>query len=88
MRIWCKLIKDNHILRDAVMENHDISTSRTGKVYDCLEKACYEFDLEKPFWLEKNKQDFIRHAKTRFTKDNFIEEIPFDYLEFQVIEED
>jgi len=29
-----------------------------------------------------------RHRKTRFTQDNFIEEIEFDYLEIQVIEED
>ena len=48
----------------------------------------YEFDLEKPMWLDKNKQEFIRHARTRFYQDNFIEQIDFDYLDFQVIEED
>ena len=32
--------------------------------------------------------DFIRHSKTRFTADSFIETIDFDYLEFHVIEED
>ena len=39
-------------------------------------------------WLDKNKQEFIRHARTRFYQDNFIEQIDFDYLDFQVIEED
>ena len=29
-----------------------------------------------------------RHAKARFTQDNFIETIDFDYLEIQIIEED
>lgn len=28
------------------------------------------------------------HAKTRFTQDSFIEQIDFDFLEMQVIEED
>ena len=29
-----------------------------------------------------------RIDKTRFSKDSFIEEVPFDYLEIHVIEED
>ena len=53
MRIWCKLFEKNHMLKDTVMENYDMSMSRTAKVYDCLERACYEFDLEKPMWLDK-----------------------------------
>ena len=32
--------------------------------------------------------DFKRHAKARFTRDCFVEEIDFDYLEIHVIEED
>ena len=38
MRIWCKLFEKNHMLKDTVMENHDMSMSRTAKVYDCLER--------------------------------------------------
>ena len=49
---------------------------------------CYEFDLAKPIWLKKNQNDFILHARTRFDHDNFVEAIEFDYLDFQVIEED
>ena len=53
-----------------------------------LEEACHEFDLQVPIWLEKNIEDFKRISKTRFGRDNFIEQIPFDWLEIQVIEED
>ena len=88
MRIWCKLFQKNHLIKDTVIDNYDMSMSRTAKVYDSLEKAGYEFALEKPMWLEKNKKEFIRHARTRFYQDNFIEQIEFDYLDFQVIEED
>lgn len=88
MRIWVKMIKSNHLLKDTVIENYDVHMSRTAKVYDALEKACYEFDLEKPMWLEKNKRDFIKNARTRFGQDNFIESLDFDYLDFHVIEED
>ncbi|MDO4978272.1 MAG: hypothetical protein Q4E53_13555 [Eubacteriales bacterium] len=88
MRIWCKLIQKNRLLQDVVIEQYDTSKSRTQKVYDSLEEACYALNLEKPMWLDVNKREFIRHARTRFTQDNFIESIEFDYLDFHVIEED
>ena len=53
-----------------------------------LEEACHQLDLAKPIWLDATVSEFKRHAKARFYQDNFIEEIPFDYLEIQVIEED
>ena len=48
----------------------------------------YEFDLGKPIWLDSTISEFKRHDKARFTADNFIESIEFDYMEIQIIEED
>jgi hypothetical protein len=87
MRIWFKLIRDNHLLKDTVICD-DSADTRTHKVMNSLEKACYELDLPKPIWLDNAVRDFQIHAKCRFTRDAFIEEIPFDYMEMQVIEED
>ena len=87
-RIWGKIIKNNQIMKDVMVEIEDESLTRTFKVYKALDRICYEFDLAKPIWLEMNKEDFIRMSKTRFTKDSFIEPIDFDYLEFQVVEEE
>lgn len=39
-----------------------------------------------PIWSENNISEFQRHSKTRFRKDIFIVEIPFTFLEIQVIE--
>lgn len=87
-RVWGKLIEDNHLVKDTVAEIEDQTLSRTQKTYKALDMICREFDLARPIWLESNKKDFIRVSKTRFTQDSFIESIAFDYLEFQVIEED
>lgn len=87
-RVWGKKIKDNHLVEDYVSEIEDYTISRTKKVYQALDDICYQFDLAKPIWLEVNKQDFIRTARTKFYKDSFVEDIDFDYLDFQVIEED
>ncbi len=87
-KLWAKIFKDNHLIKDMVVENSSIELNRTRKIYAALDTICYEFDLSKPIWLESTVNDFKRHDKTRFYSDNFIEEIDFDFLEIQVIEED
>ena len=87
MKIWGKLFKENHLIKDITIEDYSDET-RTHKVYNALDKMCLEFDLQRPIWLESNIKDFKKNAKTRFRKESFIEEVPFDYLEFHVIEED
>lgn len=86
-RMWGKIWKNNHLLKDTVICQTDYHMTRTQMVFDSLEKICYEFDLSKPIWLDSNIAEFKRHDKTRFRQDNFIEGIGFDYLEIQVIEE-
>ena len=86
-RLWAKTFKDNHLLQDTVIEDASQET-RTHKVFNVLDKVCYQFDLGKPIWLDATVNDFRRHAKARFYQDNFVESIEFDYLEIQVIEED
>jgi hypothetical protein len=86
--MWGKLFKDTRLIKDTVIELENPDMTRTQKVYASLEEICYEFDLEKPMWLESTKKEFLYHSKARFTSDNFIESIDFDYLEIQIIEED
>lgn len=86
-RLWAKKWKENRLLEDMTVEDASPDT-RTHKVFRALEEACYQFDLEKPIWLDANIEEFKRHARTRFTKDSFIESIEFDFLEIQIIEED
>ena len=87
MRIWGKIWKDNHLLKDTTIEDHSNDT-RTHKIFHALDEICLEFDLGKPIWLEKNIREFQSHNKTRFTKDSFIESIDFDYLEIQILDEE
>lgn len=87
-RVWGRIIKENHLVQDHVACIDDPTMHRTQKVYAALDELCYTFDLSKPVWLKSNQEDFIRHARTRFTRDNFIDSIDFDYLDFYVIEED
>lgn len=86
-RLWAKIFKDNRMQKDTVIKD-DTPDTRTHKIFRALDEVCYQFDLGKPIWLDSTVAEFKRHDKVRFTQDNFIEGIDFDYLEIQVIEED
>ena len=78
MRIWGKIFRENHLIRDTVVEL-DGPERRTVKVFEALRLICTEFDLALPVWLDTNIKEFQKSAKTRFRQDSFIEAIPFDY---------
>lgn len=74
------------MLQDTVIAD-DTPDTRTHKIFRALEQCCYQFDLGKPLWLDSTVAEFKRHSKARFRQDNFIEQVDFDYLEIEVIEE-
>ena len=86
MKIWFKIWKEARMVKTETVDETKEET-RTHRVFAALEEACLRFDLGKPIWLDSNIQEFKRRACTRFTQDNFIEEIEFDYMEMQVLEE-
>jgi hypothetical protein len=86
-RMWGKIWKSNRMIQDNVICITDYSLSRTSMVFQALDDICVQFDLSKPIWLDANISEFQRIGKTRFSQDNFIEPISFDFLEIQIIEE-
>lgn len=88
MRIWGKMWKSNHLIKDMTVTDNSDDT-RTHKVFRALQEICHDWDLSVPIWLDSGIRDFRRTKKVRFYQDSFVgEEIPFDYLELQVLEED
>ena len=85
-RLWGKIWKENRLVKDTVICDESDDT-RTHKIFHALDAICYEFDLSKPIWLDSNIKEFQKRDKTRFTQDNFVEGIEFDYLEIHIIEE-
>lgn len=52
-RIWGKIFKDNHLVRDMVYENGDTDINRTKKVFAGIHAFAEAFDLQQPIWLDK-----------------------------------
>ncbi len=86
-RLWVKCWKNARLVKDTVVERPEEDTP-THKIFHSLEDACHELDLGIPIWLEKNIKEFKRSKKTRFYQDNFMESIPCDYVEIQILDED
>ena len=86
-RMWGKIWKDNHLIKDTVACISDYSLSRTQMVFQSLDEICSQFDLGHPIWMDSTIREFQRHDKARFYQDSFVETIDFDFLEIQVIEE-
>lgn len=87
-RLWAKIIVSGKMVKNMTIENPDSSLNRTKKIFSALDEVCYAYDLSKPLWLDKNIREFKKNSRTRFTKDNFVDEIEFDSLDIEVIEED
>lgn len=85
-RLWGKIWKENHLIKDTVICDESDDT-RTHKIFHALDAICYEFDLSKPIWLDSNIEGFKKRDKTRFSQDNFVDSVDFDFLEIQIIEE-
>ena len=76
------------MVKNMIIENSDSSLNRTKKIFNSIDEICYAYDLSKPIWLDKNIREFKKNSRTRFTKDNFVDEIEFDSMDIEVIEED
>jgi len=87
-RLWAKVFTENRMIKNMEVRNDNKKQSRTQKIFEAIEEICHAYDLSKPIWLDSTIADFKKHDKARFTQDNFIEPVDFDYLEIHVIEED
>ncbi len=81
------IYKDGRICRDCVSRQEDYSVSRTQHVLTALREICDYLDLEVPIWLDQNIRQFKQKSKTQFYQDSFVEQVSFDYLAIEVIEE-
>lgn len=77
MKIWGKVIKNNKIIKDAVVTS-DLDASYQENLKACIIELCEKFDIAKPYWLPTNLDEYNKRNKTTFNLHNFMDEIDFD----------
>ena len=81
-RLWMRIIKKHRI------DKQFIAPCAPGGEREALIALCREADLPVPMWLEKHEREFERFRRTAFLPDHFIEEVRFERLEIEFLEEE
>ena len=77
IKIWGKVMKNNKIIKDAVVTS-DLDASYQENLKACIIELCEKFDISKPYWLPTNLEEYNKRHKTTFNLHNFMDEIDFD----------
>lgn len=86
LKIWGKIIKNNKIIKDKIVVS-DLEGQYQEQLKECIIELCRSFDIEKPYWLPSNLNEYNSRNKTIFDKNNFIDEIDFDRFIIEEISE-
>ena len=81
-RLWARIIKKHRIERQATAE------CAWGDAEEALTELCHEFDIPRPLWLNKHYREFEDFRRTQFLPEHFMEEVPFQRLEIEFLEDD
>ncbi len=81
-RLWARIIKKHRIDRQATAE------CAFQDAEAALTELCRGFDIPRPIWLNKHTREFEEFRRTQFLPEHFIEEVPFQKLEIEFLEDD
>lgn len=86
-KLWAKKFTKNHLTDSIVVKsNENITTSE--KKDKCLKEICQKLDLSVPVWLKKHTLEFSEFKYVTFYPHDFIDEVDFDKLEIELIDDD
>lgn len=75
-----------------IVHKHRIVRSETvpfdGDLVGALTELCARLDLPRPMLLPKHEREWAGFRRTTFLKDHFIERVPFDRMEIELIDPD
>lgn len=77
MRVWGMIKIADRIQSDVTVSADDFAQA--------LIAVCEHFDLTKPIMVQKHTNEIEQFNRTIFYPDDFIEDVPFDTLEVEII---
>ena len=85
-KLWAKKIKNNRIINSVTVSNKD-NISNEEKRKKCIDEICKTFDLSIPVWLKTHDMEFSQFRYVVLYAEDFIDEIDFDKLEIELIDD-
>ena len=78
VKLWIKLIKDDKIIKDVVVEKEE--TFEWVNFADYLTEGLYLLDEPTPVVIKHHIIDFAKFHVVRFRPSDFVESVNFDYM--------
>ena len=78
VKLWIKLIKDDKIIKDAVVERQE--QLDWSKFAEYLTEGLYSLDEPTPVVIKHHIFDFAKFHVVRFRPSDFVESVDFDYM--------
>ncbi|MBR2384861.1 MAG: hypothetical protein IKA99_04530 [Clostridia bacterium] len=78
VKLWIKLIKDDKIIKDVVVEKQD--AFEWVNFADYLTEGLYALDEPTPVVIKHHIIDFAKFHVVRFRPSDFVESVNFDYM--------
>lgn len=80
-RLWARIIVKQRIAQQAT-----VPCAPDG-VGEALTELCHGFDIPCPLWLHKHEREFEAFRHTSFLPEHFMEEVPFQRLEIEYLDD-
>ena len=81
-RLWARVIVRHRIQRQTTV------TCAFGDVPEAMTEICHELDIARPLWLNKHEKEFQEFHHTAFLPEHFMEDVGFDRLEIEFLDDD
>ena len=78
VKLWIKLIKDDRIIKDVVVEKDDVF--EWADFSDYLTEGLYKLYEPTPVVIKNHILDFAKFHVVRFRPSDFVESVNFDYM--------
>ncbi|QSX06118.1 hypothetical protein JYG23_01235 [Sedimentibacter sp. zth1] len=85
-RLWAKTIINNKMIDSIDIQNNE-NISLNEKRKKCFNQIYYKLDISAPIWLTKHAQEFDEFKRITFKKDDFVDEVFFDKLEIELVDD-
>lgn len=81
-RLWARIIIKHRIAQQAT------APCTVDGVDEALTQLCRDFDIPCPIWLRKHENEFEAFRHTAFLPEHFMEEVPFQKLEIEYLDDE
>lgn len=78
IRIWFKVLKKDKILKQYVFEKQGVIDY--SEFFEYVREACENLDIPTPIIIKTHLFHYAKYNTLKFRKDDFVENVDFDYL--------